>query len=180
MPSEEDIRSRFCISPELQTAGEADISERVLVSFTLEFCSGTPELVLGPARSKWVLLNGADLVESDKWHDGDLGEKKGDWFAEKKNRRRWWHIPCGHGFQRPLFLNIIHAGIGMIPNYGRHQIPCKHTINRNWPSEIVTISLLITRYSPITNMEKWNKIMLYIIMLMVVVVIKAIKRGKCW
>ena len=24
-----------------------------------------------------------DCLDSDKWHVGDLGEKKGDWFAEK-------------------------------------------------------------------------------------------------
>lgn len=84
MPTEEDIRSSFCKSPELQPAGDADKSEKVLLTFTTDFGSGIPELVHGVAASKWVLSLGTScLVDCDKWHGGDLGEKKGDWFAEK-------------------------------------------------------------------------------------------------
>ena len=86
MPTEEDIRSSFCKSTELHPAGDADTSDKVHLTFTSEFGSGISEVVLEGAKPKWILLLGtSSLADSDNWHDdGDLGEKKGDWFAEKK------------------------------------------------------------------------------------------------
>jgi len=82
IPTEEDIRSSLCISPEVQAAGDAAATSEIV-----HFCSGTTELVLveAAAASRWILsFEASGLKVSDKWHDDVLGEKNGDWLAEKK------------------------------------------------------------------------------------------------
>lgn len=52
IPTEEDIRSSFCMSPELNPAGDADKSENAHLTLTSEFGSGISEVVLDGTKSK--------------------------------------------------------------------------------------------------------------------------------
>ena len=84
MPVEEDIRSSCGKLLETPAAGAGDISDNTYLTFTRDSGSGIPELELRGSALKCRLSQlASDLVDSDNWHEGDLGEKKGDWFAEK-------------------------------------------------------------------------------------------------
>jgi len=137
MPTEEDMRSRFCKSPALQPAGDAATSEKEHPTFTIDFGSGIPEMVLGAAASEWILSLGASgRKDSDNWHDDDLGEKKGDWLAEKKAEDEddmfleLFAVKGPSVVELSSWISIIAVadGMWMLPNYGRYHVPCTHNL----------------------------------------------------
>jgi len=51
-PTGEDLRSSFTKPPELHPAGDADTSEKLHLTFTVEFGSGISKVVVEGARPK--------------------------------------------------------------------------------------------------------------------------------
>lgn len=84
MPVEDVIRLNFWKSFAMPETGSLVISAKASLVFARHSGSGIPELELRGSPLRWVLSYWAsERVDSDTWHVGDLGEKKGDWFAEK-------------------------------------------------------------------------------------------------
>jgi len=52
MPTGEDLRSSFIKPPEVHPAGDADTSEKVHLTFTVEFGSGISKVELEGSRPK--------------------------------------------------------------------------------------------------------------------------------
>jgi len=127
------MRSRFCKSPALQLAGDAATSGKVHPTFTRDFGSGIPELLLGAATSRWILSLGASgCKDSDNWHDDDLGEKNGDWLAEKKAEDEddmFLKLGVVKGptvVELSSWISILEVtdGVWMFSDYRRYHVPC--------------------------------------------------------
>jgi hypothetical protein len=76
------------------------------------------------------------LKVSDKWHDDVLGEKKGDWLAEKKAEDDddiFLKLIAAKGpkvEELSSWLSILAVANNLFPNLGRYQIPCTNCLQQ--------------------------------------------------
>lgn len=83
MPVEEPTQSNFWELLEIHVAGAGEMSDNACLTFDTISGWRIPELLRGSTLNGKLSHGAPDLVDSDNWNDDDLGEKKGDWFAEK-------------------------------------------------------------------------------------------------